>query len=92
MAEEEYNKGGYESLVWIRDKDGKEYACTAAALKGNIKTKEELTEEERELARFYLTRIGDLQAFFQFAQLALQTVLGSDEDLDFSDITKIELG
>ena len=45
MAEEEYNKGGYESLVWIRDKDGKEYACTAAALKGNIKTKEELTEE-----------------------------------------------
>ena len=33
MAEEEYNKGGY--------------ACTAAALKGNIKTKEELTEEER---------------------------------------------
>ena len=45
MAEEEYNKGGYESLVWIRDKDGKEYACSAAALKGNLKTKEELTEE-----------------------------------------------
>ena len=48
MAEEEYNKGGYESMVWIRDKDGKEYACTAAALKGNLKTKEELTEEEKE--------------------------------------------
>ncbi len=48
MAEEEYNKGGYESLVWVRDKDGKEYACTAAALKGNIKEKEELTDEERE--------------------------------------------
>jgi hypothetical protein len=46
MAEEEYNKGGYESMVWIRDKDGKEYACTAAALKGNLKTKEELSEEE----------------------------------------------
>ncbi|MDH3391918.1 hypothetical protein ACFLZQ_06720 [Thermodesulfobacteriota bacterium] len=46
MAEEEYNKGGYESLVWIRDKDGKEYACTAAALKGNLKTKDELSEEE----------------------------------------------
>jgi hypothetical protein len=46
MAEEEYNKGGYESMVWIRDKDGKEYACTAAALKGNLKTKDELTEEE----------------------------------------------
>lgn len=47
MAEEEYNKGGYESLVWIRDKDGKEYACSADALKGNIKTKEELTDEEK---------------------------------------------
>ena len=35
MADEEYNKGG------------REYACTAAALKGNIKTKEELTEEEK---------------------------------------------
>ena len=48
MAEEEYNKGGYESLVWIRDKDGKEYACSVETLKGNIKTKEELTHEERE--------------------------------------------
>jgi hypothetical protein len=47
MAEEEYNKGGYESLVWIRDKDGKEYACSLEALKGNIKEKEELTDEER---------------------------------------------
>jgi len=46
MAEEEYNKGGYEALVWIRDKDGKEYACTAAALKGNLKTKDELSEDE----------------------------------------------
>jgi hypothetical protein len=46
--EEEYNKGGYESMVWIRDKDGKEYACTAAALKGNLKSKEELSDEEKE--------------------------------------------
>ena len=45
---EEYNKGGYESLVWIRDKDGKEYACTAAALKGNLRTKDELTDDEME--------------------------------------------
>ena len=47
MAEEEYNKGGYESMVWIRDKDGKEYACYAQALKGNIKEKDQLTEEEK---------------------------------------------
>jgi hypothetical protein len=50
MSEEDPNKGkgGYESMVWIRDKDGKEYACTAAALKGNLKTKEELSDEEKE--------------------------------------------
>ncbi|MBW2506287.1 MAG: hypothetical protein JRD19_04365 [Deltaproteobacteria bacterium] len=47
MAEGEYNKGGYESLVWIRDKNGKEYACTAAALRGNLKSKDELTDEEK---------------------------------------------
>jgi hypothetical protein len=35
-------------MVWIRDKDGKEYACTAAALKGNLKSKEELSDEEKE--------------------------------------------
>ena len=37
MAEEEYSKGGYEAMVWIRDKDGKEYACYADALNGMIK-------------------------------------------------------
>ena len=40
-------KGGYESLVWIRDKNGKEYACYADDLKGKIRPKEELTEEEK---------------------------------------------
>lgn len=47
MAEEEYNKGGYESMVWVRDKNGREYACYVDALKGNLKTKDELTVEER---------------------------------------------
>ena len=27
MPEEKYSKGGYEAMLWIRDKDGKEYAC-----------------------------------------------------------------
>lgn len=38
--------GGYESMVWIRDKDGKEYACYLDDVKA-IKPKEELTEEEK---------------------------------------------
>jgi hypothetical protein len=51
MADQDYQKmdssgGGYESMVWVRDKDGKEYACYLKDIKG-IKTKEQLTEEER---------------------------------------------
>lgn len=38
--------GGYESMVWLRDKDGKEYACYLKDIK-NIKAKEDLTEEEK---------------------------------------------
>lgn len=52
----------------------------------------ELTPEERELAHFYLERIDDLRAFFQFAQMALETVLGSEQSLDFEEVTKIEIG
>ena len=51
----------------------------------------QLSPEEQRLARFYLDRIGDLQAFFQFAQLALHVVLGADESLNFDAITKIEI-
>jgi hypothetical protein len=31
--EEEYNKGGYESMVWIRDKDGKDCCCSERQFK-----------------------------------------------------------
>ncbi len=50
----------------------------------------QLSPEEQQLARYYLDRIADLQAFFQFAQLALHAVLGGDEALDFDAITKID--
>ncbi len=52
----------------------------------------ELSPDEKELAQFYLERIDDLRAFFQVAQMALETVLGSEESLDFEAITKIEIG
>jgi len=38
--------GGYESMVWIRDKNGKEYACYIDDIK-KIKKKEDLTDEEK---------------------------------------------
>lgn len=51
----------------------------------------ELTPEERELARYYLDRVVDLQAFFKVAQMALETVVGSGESLDFDAVTRIEI-
>ncbi|MCO5186876.1 MAG: hypothetical protein M9928_01525 [Anaerolineae bacterium] len=50
-----------------------------------------LSAEERELAQFYLQRIDDLQAFFNVAQIALETVVGSDTTLDFDAVTTIEI-
>ena len=52
---------------------------------------EDLSPEDRELAIFYLERIADLQAFFRVAQLALETVVGNENALDFEEITKIEI-
>ena len=51
----------------------------------------ELTAEERELAEYYLERLTDLTAFFQFAQIALESILGSDESIGFESLTKLEL-
>ena len=53
---------------------------------------EKLSPEEQELAKYYLERMDDLQAFFEFAQMALETVLGGQETLDFDSVTKIEIG
>ncbi len=38
---------GYDDLVFVYDKEGREYACPIEALKGNVKKKEDLTEEEK---------------------------------------------
>lgn len=51
----------------------------------------ELSPEERELSRYYLDRIAELQSFFQVAQLALTAVLGDDEGVDFEAVTNIEI-
>ncbi len=57
-----------------------------------LKTAEDkLSPEDKELAKFYLERIADLQAFFTVAQMALETVVGSNDALDFDAVTKIEL-
>ena len=52
----------------------------------------ELSPAERELAHFYLQRMDDLQAFFHVAQMAMETVLATEESLDFEEITKFNIG
>jgi hypothetical protein len=50
---DEFNK-----MVWIRDKEGKEYACTLGALK-NIKKFEDMTEEEKKQCMDLSVVLGD---------------------------------
>jgi hypothetical protein len=38
----------YQKMVWVHDKDGKEYACYVDDLKGKLKAKEDLSDEEKE--------------------------------------------
>jgi hypothetical protein len=52
------SEGGFGDLVWVRDKDGKQYACSVKALKGNIKTKEELSDEEKKSCTDVSTIVG----------------------------------
>lgn len=39
-------RGGYESLIWVDDKNGKEYVCFAEDVH-NKKNYDDLTEDER---------------------------------------------
>ena len=52
---------------------------------------EELTEEEKELAAFYMERVGDLQSFFEFAQMLLSSFVSADDEPDFGGVTNLKL-
>lgn len=49
----------YKKMVWVHDKQGKQYACYAADLEGNIRSKKDLTEEEKERCLDLSTVVGD---------------------------------
>ena len=48
-------KKEFEKMVWVRDKDGKEYACYVT----NIKKKEDMTDEEKAKCLDLNTVLGD---------------------------------
>lgn len=45
----------FQKMVWVRDKEGKEYACYVT----DIKKKEDLTEEEKAKCLDLNTVLGD---------------------------------
>mgnify|MGYP006896061035 CR=1 FL=1 len=49
----------YQRMVWVRDKDGKEYACYIEDLKG-LKKKEDLTDEEKEKIKNLPVKLTEL--------------------------------
>jgi len=48
----------FQKMVWVHDKDGKEYACYLDSPK-NIKKKEDLSEEEKAKCVDLNTVLGD---------------------------------
>jgi hypothetical protein len=48
----------FQKMVWVQDKDGKEYACYIEDL-GQIKKKEDMTEEEQKQCMDLNTVLGD---------------------------------
>ena len=51
--------GEYKKMVWVHDKDGKEYACYVDDLKGKIKKKEDLSDEEKQKCMDLNEVLGD---------------------------------
>lgn len=49
----------YQKMVWVHDREGKEYACYIDDLKGKIKTREQLTDEEKKQCLDLNTVFGD---------------------------------
>ena len=39
--------GGYESMVWLNDEDGKEFVCYLEDIGGDTRTPRKLSEEEK---------------------------------------------
>ncbi|MEM9952478.1 MAG: helix-turn-helix domain-containing protein [Chloroflexota bacterium] len=51
-----------------------------------------MSDEEQELARLYIERMGQLQGLFQFAQVIMTSIITQfDDKSDFSEVKRIEI-
>lgn len=51
----------------------------------------DMSDENQEIAQLYITRMGEMQALFRFAQMMITTILARVDDDDFSEINNIEI-
>jgi hypothetical protein len=52
--DDEFNRGGYESMVWVQDREGRQFSCYL----NDIKNPAEITEEEKTRCMNVNTLIG----------------------------------
>jgi len=50
-----------------------------------------MLEADQELAQLYLERIGQMQSLFRFAQLIITSILAKSGEMDFNDVSRIEI-
>ena len=77
-----------ESDLWkivatiLSGRERREVGVALSVLEENVhrleQSKPQLSEEERQLAEYYLARVKDMEAFFRFAQAALEILLTRD--------------
>lgn len=49
----------YQKMVWIHDREGKQYACYADDLKGKLRSVDQLTDEEKKSCLDISAVLGD---------------------------------
>lgn len=52
---------------------------------------EQMSDDEQEMAQYYIERMADLETIFRFAQLMINTILARGAEINLSDVSNIEI-
>jgi len=55
------------------------------------KSMDSMSEADKELAQLYIVRMEEMQSLFRFAQLLITSILGKAEEMDVSQVSRIDL-
>lgn len=55
------------------------------------KAMSKMSAEDQELAKLYLERIDQMQSLFRFAQLVITSILGKANEMDMTQVSRIDL-